>query len=35
MFDDQMIAIRDYLNEGGKVIVAGQRALEGSSSGYA
>jgi hypothetical protein len=32
MFDDQMIAIRDYLNEGGKVIVAGQRALQGAWS---
>jgi hypothetical protein len=32
MFDDQMIAIRDYLNEGGKVIFAGQRALQGAWS---
>ena len=29
MFDDQMIAVRDYLNEGGKVLVTGQRALAG------
>ena len=35
MYDDQMIAIRDYLNDGGKVIVAGQRALQGSWSEYA
>ena len=34
MFDDQMIAIRDYLNEGGKVLVAGQRALQGAWSEY-
>ena len=35
LFDDQMIAVRDYLNEGGKVLVTGQRALEGAWSQYA
>src|SRR3954449_5310641 len=35
MYDDQMIAVRDYINEGGKVLVAGQRALQGSWSEYA
>ncbi len=35
MFDDQLIAVRDYLNEGGKVLVAGQRALDGAWSQYA
>ena len=34
MFDDQMIAVRDYLNEGGKVLVTGQRALDGAWSQY-
>ncbi len=34
LFDDQMIAVRDYLNEGGKVLVTGQRALQGAWSGY-
>jgi hypothetical protein len=34
MFDDQMIAVRDFLNEGGKVLVTGQRALQGAWSGY-
>ena len=34
MFDDQMIAVRDYINEGGKVLVAGQRALQGAWSQY-
>jgi hypothetical protein len=34
MFDDQLLAVRDYLNEGGKVLVAGQRALQGAWSGY-
>ena len=32
LFDDQMIAVRDYLNEGGKVLVTGQRALQGAWS---
>src|SRR4051812_41021621 len=35
MFDDQMVSIRDYLNEGGKVLVTGQRALQGAWSQYA
>ena len=34
MFDDQMISIRDYINEGGKVLVTGQRALSGAWSQY-
>ncbi|HEY6889181.1 MAG TPA: M14 family zinc carboxypeptidase [Solirubrobacter sp.] len=34
MFDDQMVSIRDYLNEGGKVLVTGQRALSGAWSQY-
>ena len=34
MFDDQMVSIRDYLNEGGKVLVTGQRALQGAWSQY-
>ncbi|RKQ93616.1 zinc carboxypeptidase [Solirubrobacter pauli] len=34
VFDDQIIAVRDYLNEGGKVLVAGQRALQGAWSQY-
>jgi hypothetical protein len=34
MYDDQMNSIRDYLNEGGKVLVAGQRALQGTWSEY-
>ncbi len=34
MYDDQMNSIRDYLNEGGKVLVAGQRALQGAWSEY-
>jgi hypothetical protein len=34
MYDDQMVAIRDYLNEGGKVLVTGQRALQGTWSEY-
>jgi hypothetical protein len=35
MFDDQMVAVRDYLNEGGKVLVTGQRALQGAWQAYA
>ena len=35
LFDDQLIAVRDYLNEGGKVLVTGQRALDGAWSQYA
>ncbi len=35
MYDDQMVAIRDYLNEGGKVLVTGQRALQSAWSQYA
>jgi len=34
MFDDQILAIRDYLNEGGKVVISGQRALQGAWSQY-
>jgi len=34
VFDDQIIAVRDYLNEGGKVLIAGQRALQGAWSQY-
>jgi hypothetical protein len=34
VFDDQIIAVRDYLNEGGKVLIAGQRALHGAWSAY-
>ena len=34
MYDDQMNSIRDYLNEGGKVLVTGQRALQGAWSEY-
>ncbi|HET7530570.1 MAG TPA: M14 family zinc carboxypeptidase, partial [Mycobacteriales bacterium] len=34
LFDDQMVAVRDYLNEGGKVLVTGQRALQGAWSEY-
>jgi hypothetical protein len=34
MFDDQMVAVRDYLNEGGKVLVTGQRALQSAWSQY-
>jgi hypothetical protein len=34
LFDDQMIAVRDYLNEGGKVLVTGQRALQAAWNGY-
>ncbi|HWK25061.1 MAG TPA: M14 family zinc carboxypeptidase [Solirubrobacter sp.] len=35
MFDDQMNAIRDYVNEGGKVLALGQRALQSAWSEYA
>jgi hypothetical protein len=35
MFDDQMVSIRDYINEGGKVLVTGQRALQSAWSEYA
>jgi hypothetical protein len=35
MYDDQMNAIRDYINEGGKVLVTGQRALQSAWSQYA
>ena len=35
MFDDQMVAVRDYLDEGGKVLVTGQRALQGAWQAYA
>jgi hypothetical protein len=34
MFDDQMVSIRDYINEGGKVLVTGQRALQSAWSEY-
>ena len=34
MLDDQILAARDYLNEGGKVLVTGQNALEGAWDGY-
>jgi hypothetical protein len=34
LFDDQMVSIRDYINEGGKVLVTGQRALQGAWSEY-
>ena len=34
MFDDQMVSIRDYINEGGKVLVTGQRALQAAWSEY-
>jgi len=34
MFDDQMNAIRDYLDEGGKVLITGQRALQSAWSQY-
>ena len=34
VFDDQIIAVRDYLNEGGKVLITGQRALHGAWSAY-
>jgi hypothetical protein len=34
MYDDQMNAVRDFLNEGGKVLVTGQRALQGTWSEY-
>ncbi|MBE2318123.1 zinc carboxypeptidase [Solirubrobacter sp. CPCC 204708] len=34
LFDDQLIAVRDYINEGGKVLVTGQRALQGAWQEY-
>jgi hypothetical protein len=34
MYDDQMVSIRDYINEGGKVLVTGQRALQSAWSQY-
>src|SRR3954447_23925067 len=34
MFDDQMVSIRDYLNEGGRALITGQRALEGAWGQY-
>jgi hypothetical protein len=30
LFDDEIIAARDYMNEGGKLLVAGQQALQGA-----
>jgi hypothetical protein len=34
MYDDQMVSIRDYINEGGKVLATGQRALQSAWSQY-
>jgi hypothetical protein len=34
LFDDQMNAVRDYLNEGGKLLVTGQRALQSAWNEY-
>src|SRR4051794_10619130 len=30
LFDDEVIAVRDYINQGGAVLVTGQQALQGS-----
>jgi hypothetical protein len=30
LFDDEILAVRDYLNDGGKALIAGKRALQGS-----
>ncbi len=34
ILDDQILAVRDYLNEGGKVLVTGQNALQGAWDGF-
>ncbi len=34
MYDDQMVSVRDFLNDGGKVLVTGQRALQSAWSQY-
>jgi hypothetical protein len=34
LLDDEIIAVRDYLNEGGKTLVTGQNALQGAWDGF-
>ncbi len=34
LLDDEIVAVRDYLNEGGKALVTGQNALQGASDGF-
>jgi hypothetical protein len=34
LLDDEILAVRDYLNEGGKALITGQNPLQGAADGF-